>query len=141
MPQTLTTSCTLPSSLEKIFSKYSDPVALARWWGPHGFTNTFEIFDFTPGGRWVFTMHSSEGQNYPNEHIFHKVEKNHIIMEHIVEPRFTLEVLLEEIHENETKMTWNATFENAEFLEKMRNFLIEKNRENFERLTNELSTY
>lgn len=83
-------------------------------------------------------MHSADGQDYENEHIFHKIEKNHIIMEHIVEPIFTLEVLLESIGENETKMTWNSTFASTEFLEKMTDFLIEKNIENFDRLGAEL---
>jgi len=83
-------------------------------------------------------MHSADGQDYENEHIFHKIEKNHIIMEHIVEPIFTLEVILEELGTNETKMIWNSSFANAGFLEKMRNFLIEKNNENFDRLEAEL---
>jgi hypothetical protein len=86
-------------------------------------------------------MHSADGQDYANEHIFHKIEKNHIIMEHIVDPIFTLEVLLEELSENETKMTWVSTFENSEFLEKMRDFLIEKNGENFDRLDAELRNF
>jgi len=84
----------------------------------------------------------SDGKNnYLNEHIFHKIEKNHIIMKHIVEPIFTLEVLLESIGENETKMTWNSTFASAEFLEKMTDFLTEKNNENFDRLGAELQNF
>jgi uncharacterized protein YndB with AHSA1/START domain len=96
MTNTLTLSRIFPCSPEKVFSKYSDPVTLARWWGPNGFTNTFHSFDFREGGKWVFTM-SDGNNNYLNEHIFHKIEKNHIIMEHIVEPIFTLEVIFEAI--------------------------------------------
>jgi hypothetical protein len=84
-------------------------------------------------------MHSSEGQDYPNEWIFRKIEKHHIIMEHIVAPIFTLEVSLEEMGENETKMIWNATFVDLDFLENARDFLIEKNGENFDRLEEELT--
>jgi len=86
-------------------------------------------------------MHSADGQDFLNEHIFHKIEKNHIIMEHIVEPIFTLEVVLEVTSENEAKMTWISTFENEEFLAQMRDFLIEKNNENFDRLDRELSNF
>lgn len=86
-------------------------------------------------------MHSADGQDFLNEHIFHKIEKNHIIMEHIVEPIFTLEVLLEEIEEHQTQMTWNSIFKNEEFLAQMRNFLIEKNNENFDRLDRELRKF
>lgn len=84
----------------------------------------------------------SDGENnYLNEHVFHIIEDARIIMEHIVEPIFTLEVLFEEIHENETKMTWISTFANAEFLAKMTEFLIEKNNENFDRLEAELQNF
>ncbi len=141
MTNTLTLSRTFPYSTEKVFSKYSDADALARWWWPHGFTNTFDTFDFVEWGHWVFTMHSADGQDFLNEHVFHKIEKNHIIMEHIVEPVFTLEVILEEVSKNETKMTWNSTFANEEFLMKMRDFLIEKNGENFDRLERELREF
>jgi uncharacterized protein YndB with AHSA1/START domain len=47
MTNTLTLSRIFPYSPEKVFSKYSDPDALARWWGPHGFANIFHSFDFT----------------------------------------------------------------------------------------------
>lgn len=84
----------------------------------------------------------SDGQNnYLNEHVFHVIEDTRIIMEHIVEPVFTLEVLFEKIGENETKMTWISTFASAEFLEKMTDFLIEKNNENFDRLEAELGNF
>lgn len=79
--------------------------------------------------------------DYYNEMIFHTIEANRIIMDHIVEPIFTLEVLLEEIGENETKMTWISTFANPDFLKQMREFLIEKNNENFDRLGDELKNF
>jgi uncharacterized protein YndB with AHSA1/START domain len=140
MPNTLTLSRTFPYPPEKVFAKYANPDALARWWWPHGFTNEFHSFDFREWWKWVFTMSDGEN-NYLNEHIFHKIEKNHIIMEHIVEPIFTLEVLFEEINQNETKMTWISTFANAEFLKQMTDFLIEKNNENFDRLGAELQNF
>jgi hypothetical protein len=86
-------------------------------------------------------MHSPDGIDYANEQVFHKIEKNHIIMEHTPEPHFSTEVILEEIEESETKMTWISTFESAEFLEKMRDFLTEKNNENFDRLEEELRNF
>lgn len=79
--------------------------------------------------------------DYHNEHIFHVIEDNRIVMEHIVEPIFTLEVLFEAVGKNETKMTWNSTFASEEFLTQMRDFLIEKNNENFDRLDAELRNF
>ncbi len=84
---------------------------------------------------------SDQKNTYYNEMIFHTIEKDHIIMEHIVEPIFTLEVLFEATSEHETKMTWISTFANPEFLEHMRDFLIEKNEENFDRLDEELRNF
>ena len=54
---------------------FSDPVRLARWWGPAGFTNTFTICEFKPGGQWSFTMHGPDGTNYPNA-ISGRVDQN-----------------------------------------------------------------
>src|ERR1700722_582779 len=33
-----------------VFKAFTDPVHLARWWGPHGFTNPVCAFDARPGG-------------------------------------------------------------------------------------------
>lgn len=39
---------------QAIFAAIETPERLARWWGPDGFSNTFEVFEFRTGGRWVF---------------------------------------------------------------------------------------
>ncbi len=35
---------------ERVFRAWTDPDHLAKWWGPKGFTNTFQEFDMRPGG-------------------------------------------------------------------------------------------
>lgn len=35
---------------EVVFNAFSDPEQLKHWWGPEGFTNTIEQFEFCPGG-------------------------------------------------------------------------------------------
>lgn len=82
-----------------------------------------------------------EANNYPNEMIFHNITNDRIVMEHTVLPYFTTEVLFEQLDPKNTKMTWNITFENVEFLNTMKNFLIEKNEENFDRLEQELKKF
>ena len=62
-------------------------------------------------------------------------------MDHAVLTYFSLEVILEEIGENETRMVWNSVWENEQFLMQMRDFLIEKNNENFDRLEDELKNF
>ena len=58
----------------KVFAAFEQPDRLAQWWGPSGFTNTFEQFEFKPGGRWVFVMHGPNGANYPNESVFREIQ-------------------------------------------------------------------
>lgn len=44
-----------------------NPEHLKNWWGPKGFTNTFQEFDVRPGGKWKFTMHGPKKGNYKIE--------------------------------------------------------------------------
>ncbi len=55
----------LSATPRKVFSAFEQADLLAQWWGPSGFTNTFEQFEFKPGGRWVFVMHGPNGANRP----------------------------------------------------------------------------
>ena len=71
---TLSTSRTLPHSPATIYAAFASADLLASWWGPEGFSNTFEIFDFKPGGRWKFVMHSADGKDYANESVFTALE-------------------------------------------------------------------
>lgn len=48
------------------YKAWSDPIYLKNWWGPAGFTNTFDEFEFKEGGKWNFTMHGPEKGNYVN---------------------------------------------------------------------------
>jgi uncharacterized protein YndB with AHSA1/START domain len=46
---------------ELLFKAWTDPQHLQRWWGPNGFTNTFEEFD--PHHRDLFAVAANE-QNF-----------------------------------------------------------------------------
>jgi uncharacterized protein YndB with AHSA1/START domain len=37
---------------KQVYKAWSNPDLLKVWWGPKGFTNTFNFFDFREGGRW-----------------------------------------------------------------------------------------
>ncbi|MBX3095499.1 MAG: SRPBCC domain-containing protein [Fimbriimonadaceae bacterium] len=52
--------------IELIREVYRDPTHLDRWWGPEGFSITTHEMDFRTGGHWAFTMHGSDGTDYPN---------------------------------------------------------------------------
>ena len=55
---------------DAVFDAFARPELLAAWWGPDGFTNTFEVFEFRPGGRWKFVMHGPNNAHFPNESVF-----------------------------------------------------------------------
>jgi uncharacterized protein YndB with AHSA1/START domain len=55
------TARTLAHPPEAVFAAFETPERLAAWWGPAGFTNEFERFDFRVGGRWVFVMQAPDG--------------------------------------------------------------------------------
>jgi len=49
-----------------VFEAFTEVRHLSRWWGPEGFTTTTRTFEFSEGGVWEFTMHGSDGTDYPN---------------------------------------------------------------------------
>ncbi len=117
-----------------IFAAFENPDSLAKWWGPNGFTNTFEQFEFKPGGRWVFVMHGPNGANYPNESVFREIQPDSkIVIEHVVQPLFTLTVKLAARGE-QTHLTWDQEFESPEVAEKLRPICDPGNEQNLERL-------
>lgn len=60
---------------ELVWEAFSDPNALAQWWGPNGFTLTTKTFDFSEGGDWIFMMHGPDGRDYPNHIHFTEIVK------------------------------------------------------------------
>lgn len=78
-----------------MFAAFERPYRLARWWGPSGFTNTFQRFEFEPGGRWVFMMHGPSGADFPNGSVFREIRPDsRIVIEHVVKPWYLLTVTL-----------------------------------------------
>ncbi len=122
-----------------MFEAFRDPVRLARWWGPDGFSNSFHTFEFHPGGQWLFTMHGPDGANYPNQSEFLEIIPNSLIrIKHINLPHFELSISLEASAIG-TLVSWVGVLENEEFAEKMRQFLEAANEQNLDRLAREVS--
>ncbi len=125
---------TLSAQPRDVFAAFSDPVKLANWWGPAGFTNTFETFEFKPGGRWIYVMHGPDGRDYPNESVFREIELDtRIVIDHVVLPLYTLTITMVP-EAGETRLTWEQKFENTAFATSMRDFLSTANEQNLDRL-------
>ena len=130
----------IPATPASVFSAIQDPERLARWWGPAGFTNTFDTFEFRPGGRWLFTMHGPDGTDYPNQSEFLEiVPGSRVRLKHVNVPLFELSITLEPSASGGTLLSWVGVFENRAFAEKMRDFLQTANEQNLDRLTGEIA--
>jgi uncharacterized protein YndB with AHSA1/START domain len=92
---TFSTSREIAAPVAQVFAAIADPQRLARWWGPAGFTNTFNVCEFKNGGRWSFVMHGPDGTDYANESVFAEIEAPHkVVVQHESEPRFRLTISL-----------------------------------------------
>jgi uncharacterized protein YndB with AHSA1/START domain len=125
---------------ETVFTAWTDPHHLKNWWGPAGFTNTFNEFDLRPGGRWKFIMHGPGGVgNYPNECEFIKIERPSLIAwKRHSKPLFRVVATFEEVAADKTRVVFKMIFDTEEECNKLKGFVIDKNEENFDRLENEL---
>lgn len=122
-----------------VFDALRNPERLARWWGPDGFTNTFEHFDFQPGGRWAFTMHGPDGRHYPNEATFTQIEPDRSVrIRHTCAPLFDLHIGLEAIPAG-TRVTWVQQFDDPQVAEAVRHIVEPANEQNLSRLARELA--
>ena len=122
-----------------VFTAWTDPDHLKNWWGPAGFTNTFNEFDLRPGGKWSFVMHGPEKGNYRNECEFIKIEKPTLIAwKRFSKPLFQVVTTFEEVSSNQTKVVFKQIFDSATECNKVKAFVGDKNEENFDRLENEL---
>jgi uncharacterized protein YndB with AHSA1/START domain len=132
------TSREIAAPVEDVFAAIRDPERLARWWGPAGFTNTFEVFEFKPGGRWVFVMHGPDGRDYPNESLFAEIEApGQVVIDHVCEPKFRLTISLAPWAKG-TIVSWTQAFETEEMARQVQSIVVPANEENLDRLTAEV---
>lgn len=135
----LGTSRTLPYTPKEIYGAFASAELLAAWWGPDGFSNTFEIFEFQTGGRWKFVMHGPDGTNYPNESVFKELVTNaKVVIHHDCPPYFTLTVELAPVTDG-THLSWQQVFEDAATAQAVKQIVGPANEQNINRLTQVLS--
>ena len=59
---TLTVTARFTAPPERVWSVFSDPRRLERWWGPPTWPATFVDHDFVPGGRANYYMTGPDGE-------------------------------------------------------------------------------
>lgn len=125
---------------EIVYRAWTEPGHLKNWWGPAGFTNTFNEFDLRPGGKWRFIMHGPGKRNYPNECEFIRIDKPALIAwKRFSKPLFRVVATFEEVSSGRTKIVFKMIFDSAGECNKVKKFAVVKNEENFDRLENELT--
>lgn len=126
----------------EVFAAMSDPVRIARWWGPTGFTNTIQEFEFKPGGRWLLTMHGPDGKDYPNESRFTRIVTDQVFeIEHLNGHHFLLTIeLMPMPMPNGTTLRWRQIFDTVEHFEQIAQFVASANEQNLDRLVAEVKS-
>jgi uncharacterized protein YndB with AHSA1/START domain len=132
-----------------VFSAWTDPAHLAHWWGPKGFSNSFNEFDLRPGGNWRLVMHGPDGVDYKNHSVFVEIAApERIVFDHVSGPYFRVTVSFDAIEEadvdnpgnviQKTRITFHMHFDTAAVCAQVRTFAVKANEENFDRLQKEL---
>jgi uncharacterized protein YndB with AHSA1/START domain len=137
---TFQTERTLPFSPSAVYNAFASADVLATWWGPDGFTNEFETFDFQVGGRWTFVMVGPDGTRYPNQSVFTELEPaSRVVIRHDCEPFFTLTVQLTQVA-GATHLLWQQVFDDAHIAQAVKAIVEPANEQNLDRLTRVLGT-
>ena len=140
-PREIVSARVFDAPRDVVFGAFSDPRQLAQWWGPKGFTNTFQEFDLRPGGAWRFVMRGPDGTDYPMAKDFIDVARpERVVFQHL-DPvhRFTMTMTFSDLG-GRTHVTWRMRFDAEEEANKVRGFVIDANEENFDRLAGHLAS-
>ncbi len=113
--------------VDVVWDAWTDPVQVAQWWGPRGFTITHLSKDLRPGGSWEYIMHGPDGVDYPSTTKYFEVEEHKkLVYDHggseDREPLFRVTVLFSAV-EDKTKMDMTMTCASPEAAEELRIFI------------------
>lgn len=127
---------------DAMLAAFADPSRLAQWWGPKDFTNTIHEFDLKPGGRWRLTMHAPGGAAFENESVFVEVANPERVIFRHLEPVHAFEMTMTFAEEgSQTRLTWRMLFDSAAECARVKNFVVEGNEQNFDRLQSHLAAH
>jgi len=74
---TMTVVADFAAPVERVWSAYSDPRQLERFWGPPGWPASFTAWDHTVGGRAQYTMNGPRGERSSGSWEFLAIEAPH----------------------------------------------------------------
>lgn len=62
---TLTITSEFDAGVDRVWQMWEDPRLLEKWWGPPTWPATFDVHEFTPGGRADYFMTGPDGERSP----------------------------------------------------------------------------
>lgn len=126
---------------ERVWRAFAEPQRLARWWGPAGFSSTFDRCDFRADGEWRFTLHGPDGAAYPNECVFRELAPaSRVVIEHLgAVHHFVLTVTLV-ADGGGTRVDWRQRFDDAAHRARVAPFVLPANEQNLDRLAAEVAS-
>jgi uncharacterized protein YndB with AHSA1/START domain len=136
----IVSSRVLDAPRERVFEAFSQPNQLEKWWGPSGFSNTFEIFELRPGGTWRFVMHGPDGTDYQmDKKLVDVVSPERIVLRHL-DPMhgFDMTMTFADLGA-QTLLTWRMRFESESEADRVRAAVVGANEQNFDRLAAHLA--
>jgi uncharacterized protein YndB with AHSA1/START domain len=69
-----TISRALAAPRARVWDAWTNPEALAQWFGPKGSTSTFLAFDLRPGGVWRGRMDTPDGGTMYSKFVFREID-------------------------------------------------------------------
>lgn len=66
---------TFDAPRDLVWTVFTTPVHVARWFGGRGFSNPVCEMDVRPGGRWRHVMRMPDGAEFPLDHVFVEVTR------------------------------------------------------------------
>ena len=120
---------------ELVFEFWTNPDHIKNWWGPNGFTNTIYKMDVRPGGHWEFVMHGPDGIDYKNKSVFVEIIKPERLVFQHMKPvhKFQVTATFEGLGDR-TNLTFRMLFESTAECKKVKEYVVEANEQNFDRL-------
>lgn len=71
----ITLSRVVSAPRELVFEVWTDPVHVAQWWGPNGFSTKVHQMEVKQGGTWRFLLTGPDGTEWPSRITYHEVKR------------------------------------------------------------------
>jgi uncharacterized protein YndB with AHSA1/START domain len=127
---TMTLEAEFEAPADRVWELWSDPRQLERWWGPPTYPATVDSHDLRPGGRVDYHMTGPEGDqprgywdvdeaDAPSRIVFQDGFARDDGSPNPDLPRITVQVRIEEVESNKTRMTISSKYPSTEAMEQL----------------------